>query len=66
MLALKGAAFDAAYRALLARLDPRLVARELGDGAVLLCWESDPALCHRTAVAEWLRAAGYDVAEVAA
>jgi len=64
MLELKGAAFYAAYGALLDRLNPRLVADEIGDGAVLLCWEHDPAACHRTAVGEWLRAAGYAVAEV--
>jgi hypothetical protein len=65
MLELKGPAFDAAYGALLAALTPRLVAKELGDGAILLCWENEPADCHRGAVADWLRAAGYEVEEIA-
>lgn len=63
MLRLGGDAFRAAYRAQLAALDPHAIAREIGDGAVLLCWERDPADCHRSLVAAWLRAAGYEVRE---
>lgn len=61
---LKGAAFDAAYRAQLAKLDPVKVAADLGENAVLLCWEGDPAECHRALIAEWLTAAGVEVQEL--
>jgi hypothetical protein len=30
----------------------------------MLCWEPDPANCHRTMVAEYLRAAGFDFGEL--
>jgi hypothetical protein len=64
MLVLKGPAFDAAYKELLSGLDPHKVASEIGDGAVLLCWEGKAVDCHRGAVAAWLRGAGYDVEEI--
>ena len=41
-------------REVLAKLDPRKVAEVL-EGKVLLCWEADPAGCHRRLVAEWLQ-----------
>ena len=37
------------------RLDPLLVALELGDGAVMLCFEKPGEICHRHYVADWLR-----------
>jgi uncharacterized protein YeaO (DUF488 family) len=38
------------------RLDPMDVASDLGDGAIMLCWEKwVPDLkCHRSLVAAWL------------
>jgi uncharacterized protein (DUF488 family) len=35
-------------------LDPRLVFEELGENAILLCWEGKGKFCHRRLVAEWL------------
>lgn len=35
-------------------LDPKIVYEELGENAVLLCWESSEKFCHRHLVAEWL------------
>jgi len=35
-------------------LDPREVYKELGEDAVLLCWENKDKFCHRHLVAEWL------------
>ena len=64
MLKLKGVEFNSAYRALLETLDPHKVAADVGDGSVMLCWEHRASKCHRSTVAAWLRAAGYDVAEV--
>ena len=35
-------------------LDPKKVFDELGNDAVLLCWEKPGMFCHRRLVAEWL------------
>lgn len=53
-----------AYRAQLSELDVMAVVAEVGDGAVMLCWESTDSNCHRRLVAEWMRAAGVDVVEI--
>jgi hypothetical protein len=63
MLKLGAAEFREAYDALLAGLDPDEVAAGVGDGSVMLCWESDPRACHRAIVAEYLRRASYAVEE---
>jgi hypothetical protein len=39
----------------LSKLNPYSVASELGDGAVLLCYERPSDFCHRHIVAEWLK-----------
>ncbi|MCD6434899.1 MAG: hypothetical protein J7L15_00700 [Clostridiales bacterium] len=36
------------------KLDPNEVYAELGEDAILLCWESSEKFCHRHLVAEWL------------
>jgi uncharacterized protein (DUF488 family) len=42
------------YRAeVLSKLDPARVYADLGEDAVLLCWERAGAFCHRRLVAEW-------------
>jgi hypothetical protein len=46
--------YRAAYQAILNRLDPRKVYADLGENAVLLCWEPPGEFCHRRLVAEWL------------
>lgn len=40
----------------LSRLDPAKVVEELGDGAIMLCWEKPGEFCHRLIVAGWLKA----------
>jgi uncharacterized protein (DUF488 family) len=35
-------------------LDPRLVFEELGENAILLCYEAKKEFCHRRLVANWL------------
>lgn len=46
------------YRAeVLSKLDPARVYAELGEDAVLLCWERPGAFCHRRLVAEWFEEA---------
>ena len=39
---------------ILAPLDPYRVIEDLGDKAILLCWERPGEFCHRRLVAEWL------------
>lgn len=46
--------YDRLFAGILARLDPHEVYRDLGDDAVLLCWERPNLWCHRRMVAEWL------------
>lgn len=36
-------------------LDPKEVLRDLGEDAVLLCWEKPGEFCHRRLVAEWFK-----------
>lgn len=50
------AKFRAGYESVvLSGLDAAAIAQELGDGAILLCWEAPGKFCHRMLVAEWLR-----------
>lgn len=51
------------YNAILAKLDPFAVGKAL-DGKILLCWEKNPAECHRSYVAQWLRKAGFQCQEL--
>lgn len=39
---------------ILSKLNAQEVFNELGEDAVLLCWEKSGAFCHRRIVAEWL------------
>lgn len=41
------------YESVLDKLDPQTIYNELGDDAVLLCWEPVGAFCHRRIVSEW-------------
>ena len=41
-------------RDVLDKLDPTKVLADLGDEAILLCWEKTREECHRRLVAEWL------------
>ena len=42
------------YEGILARLNPEDVLKEIGNNAILLCWESSGEFCHRRMVARWL------------
>jgi len=42
------------YVEVLDKLDPKKVYEELGEDAILLCWEKPGEFCHRQLVAEWL------------
>lgn len=42
------------YAGILATLDPQKVFDDLGEDAILLCWEKPGTFCHRRIVAEWL------------
>jgi uncharacterized protein YeaO (DUF488 family) len=50
-------------REVLAKLDPKTVAKELGQAAILCCYEGEGDDCHRHYVAEWLQAAGITIDE---
>lgn len=46
-------------------LDPKEVYEELGEDAILLCWEKPGDFCHRRLVAEWLeKALGITIGEI--
>jgi len=36
-------------------LDPKQVYEELGENAILLCWEKSGKFCHRRLVAKWFK-----------
>ena len=63
MLKLSPEEYDARYDRILTKLDPKEIAKEIGDKGVMLCWEKpgEPGQswdrCHRRRVAEWLEAA---------
>ena len=42
------------YKEVLDKLNPREVYNELGENAIILCWEASDKFCHRHIVAEWL------------
>jgi hypothetical protein len=64
MLKMPPAEYDEHFAHLLATLDPRTVYEQLGEQAVLLCWERPNVRCHRRLVAEWLeRALGVVIPE---
>ena len=49
----------------LSKLDPARVYADLGEDAILLCWEKPGAFCHRRLVAEWFeKELGVSVPEV--
>lgn len=53
------------YKHVLNRLDPKIVYTELGEDAVLLCYEPPEDFCHRRIVADWLFVAlGHDIPEI--
>lgn len=45
--------YDRAFQEILDGLNPGELYEQLGDNAVLLCWESPGIWCHRRLVAEW-------------
>lgn len=47
------AQYDQHYQEILSHLDARSVYNELGEDAILLCWEKPGQNCHRRMVAEW-------------
>ena len=56
--------FDPYYLRVLDRLDVRKVLSDVGDNAVLLCWEAPGKPCHRRMVAQWIkRETGMEVPE---
>lgn len=54
MLRMSRTEYTPMYLAQLDHLDPRALLEELGENAVLLCFERPGQFCHRRLVAEWL------------
>ena len=53
------------YKSKLSKLDPKKVYEDLGEDAVLLCFEKPSDHCHRFLVAEWLETSlGIKVTEI--
>lgn len=46
------------------KLNPQEVADELGNDAILLCWEASGKFCHRHIVAEWFNGHGIKTEEI--
>jgi hypothetical protein len=46
------------------QLDPKEVLRDLGEDAVLLCYEKPGLFCHRHLVSAWFREHGINVTEL--
>lgn len=45
------------FDAILANLDAQQIAKDLGENAVLFCWEKPGQFCHRRIFAEWIEKA---------
>ena len=43
------------YKTILDKLDARQVYEELGEDAVLLCWEKSGKFCHRHLITDWFQ-----------
>lgn len=56
--------FKRSFLEKLSRLDVHKVAQDLGEGAILICYEGRGKFCHRHLVADWLRQGGYQVFEL--
>lgn len=59
-------AYESSYREqVLSKLNARIVFEELGENAVLLCYEKPGQFCHRHIVAEWFHEKiGIEVREI--
>lgn len=67
MLKMSDEDYDREYESILSELDQSSFVSDLMAGGehdvAMLCWEKNPADCHRTRVGEWLREAGFEVEE---
>jgi hypothetical protein len=58
------AVFRETFMRQLEPLDAKAILKEVGEDAILLCWEKPGEFCHRRVVAEWLeRELGISVPE---
>jgi len=53
MLKMPPGEYDLRFAEILSKLDPQKVWDELGEDAILLCWEKPGDPCHRRTVAAW-------------
>ena len=53
------------YKEVLNKLDPKKTYEELGENAILLCWEAPDKFCHRHIVAKWISLSlGIEIKEI--
>ena len=45
-------------------LTPMKIYNDLGEGAIMLCWEKSGSFCHRHLIAEWMEKSGIKVTEI--
>ena len=58
-------AYEEAYlKQVLSNITPEKVMKDLGNDAILLCYENPVEFCHRHIVADWLNASGFDCEEL--
>jgi hypothetical protein len=57
-------AYTLEFNEMLSKLDPNKVAEELGEDAIIVCYEGEGKFCHRHLVAMWLMTAGYVTSEL--
>lgn len=57
MLKMPPELYNEHYQRILDQLNPFEMVEAVGNGAVLLCWESPDVRCHRRFVAEWIESA---------
>lgn len=47
--------YETRYKAeILDKLNPKIVFEEIGNNAILLCWEKSNEFCHRHLISKWL------------
>ena len=54
MIRMEPAQYIPLYKGILDSLDPDEVLKEIGNNAILLCWEGSGKFCHRRMAARWL------------
>lgn len=57
-------AYTKEFNLQLEKLNAKQIVNEIGEDAVLVCYEGKDKFCHRHLVSDWLRREGFDVIEI--